>query len=232
MISARLPESYRRQLDSTAERYSQTLLGDLCSPAASYLAGRGIGPDIIGSFGLGVCDGSFGEHAQYAGMIAIPYRTPLGGVVSFKFRRPHDCTQLCEHSKYVGPYGARLYNTMDLDRADDQGYAFLTEGEIDAILLSVCGFPAVGCPGVEAWGGHPEWRCMLDGIPKLYVPFDRDEAGKRFAGTVGQSFGPGVAIPVDLPAADVGDAWRLLGPGEFRGWFAGVVGGAPALVVA
>jgi hypothetical protein len=193
-----------------------------------YLAGRGITEDVAVDYGLGVVDGSLPEHEAYKGMLCIPYLTPLGGVVSLKFRRAHDCTSECEHAKYISPYPTRLFNTSALDRADDLGYVFLTEGEIDAILLDSCGFPAIGVPGVECWQQHDEWRSLLAGYPRVFVPFDRDEAGRRFSEQVRRSLKPGVAVLAGLPgeaegARDVGDGFRVVGRAAFTDYYAGIV---------
>jgi hypothetical protein len=220
----RLEESFRTGLGIAAAAYNRSLLEGY-SPASNYLQSRGIDADMIVNYRLGVVNGSQPEHEQYTGMLCIPYETGLGGVVSLKFRRPHDCTAECEHSKYISPYPTRLFNTPALNRADELGYVFLCEGEIDAILLDSCGFPAVAVPGVESWQAHPEWVSVLSGYARVLVPFDRDEAGRRFFEAVRRDFRPGAVVPAGLPgedrgAADIGDAYRICGRDEFTDYYA------------
>lgn len=223
----RLAESFRTSLGEAARNYHLTLMGG-SSRAADYLQGRGIDGAIAATYQLGVVDGSSPEHEMYKGMLCIPYRTSLGGVVSLKFRRAHDCTSVCEHSKYISPYPTRMFNPLALDRADREGYVFITEGEIDAILLDYAGFPAVGCPGSQSWQAHPEWVSVLAGYSRLFVPYDRDEAGRGFLEAIRSKFRPGVVVPAGFPgeaegARDVGDGWRLRGGDEFRAYYAAVV---------
>lgn len=223
----RLDESFRTGLEAAADKYHAKLTEGF-SPAEIYLATRGITLSMAVEYRLGVVDGSLQDHEPYTGMLCIPYLTRLGGVVSLKFRRPHDCTSECDHAKYISPYPTRLYNTMALDRADELGYVFLTEGEIDAILLDFSGFPAVAVPGVESWQAHPEWVSVLCGYSRVYLPYDRDEPGRRFAEQARRALKPGVAQFAGLPgesqgAKDIGDAYRLCGREDFTEFFRGLI---------
>lgn len=170
-------------MDSLASQYQAAM-----SPGVrSYLHGRGIDDAAIARYRVGEVSAD-SEHGSYAGMICFPYLTKLGGVVSLKFRQSHDCTEACDyirdgktkrHSKYIGPYDTRLYNTLAMDRADELGFIGICEGEIDALTLDYhCGIPAVGIPGVEVWKKHPEWKELFRGYRDVYVFEDTDESGK------------------------------------------------------
>lgn len=181
MTLTRQSDELRKSLDSAAKAYQAALtLG-----ARGYLHGRGIGNEAIARYRLGIVDGSVTDHADYAGMISIPYLTRLGGVNGLKFRQAHECTETCEHQKYLTPYPTRLYNPIALDQADRLGYVAITEGEFDAVVLDLyCEIPAVGIPGVETWKKHPEWKELFRGYDRVFMFNDNDEPGRDLAKAV------------------------------------------------
>ena len=171
----RLSESQRASLEQATARYSAQL-DDQC---LTYLEGRGLTADVADTFRLGRVVDPLPEHEGYRGRLVIPYLT-RAGVVNLRFRciDPHDCKeQKCP--KYLGPAGAdtNLFNVSDLFTSSP--FVAITEGEIDAIVLSArIGIPAVGCPGVKAWKEHYP-RCFA-GFDPVLVFADGDEAGKDF----------------------------------------------------
>lgn len=101
-----------------------------------------------------------------------------------EFRVSHDCTESCEHSKYISPYDTWIYNALAFDTADKLGYIATTEGAINAITLDfICGIPAVGIPGAKSWKQHREWPELFAGYGKVihFKDVDADEAGDRLA---------------------------------------------------
>jgi DNA primase len=76
----------------------------------------------------------------------------------------------------------------------------ITEGEIDAITAQVCGLPAVGVPGAQAW--LPHFREPFLGYRDVFVLADGDEAGLRFANTVAGTLPNAKVIPMP-PGQDV-----------------------------
>lgn len=208
----RLSDEFRASLDSLTTRYQAAL-----SPSGrSYLNGRGLGDEVIERYRLGEVDGHDASHADYTGMLSIPYCTRLGGVVSLKFRRPHECTDWCNgHAKYLGPYPTRLYNTLAFDRADRLGYIGVTEGEFDAeILDGLCGIPAVGIPGVETWKAHREWPELFKGYQRVLVFADDDEPGRGLAKAILHDVD--TATVISLPAKDPNAAYLAVGAQEIR----------------
>jgi DNA primase len=189
-------------LEQMAASY-ETTLHEAGWEAAAYLKARGIDKDAAKSYRLGLVNNAWPDHAQYAGMLCIPYITTLGGVVSLKFRRPHTCGEQCQHAKYISPYDTRLYNAVALDKADQLGYICVCEGEFDAIILDHAGFPAVGIPGVECWSAHPEWAGLFTGHQRVFVFCDPDEPGERLGKAIVRSVGSAVRC-VSL-GADVND---------------------------
>ena len=217
----RLSAEFRESLAMMAAAYGLALLAEDSSARAarSYLSGRGLSMADFSKYAIGLVTGEFDEHAAYAGMLCFPYITTLGGVVSLKFRRAHDCTEACSHARFISPYPTRLYNTKALDWADKLGYVCIVEGEIDAIVLNeLCGLPdecpAVGIPGVETWKAHPEWRELFRGYSKVYVFADSDEPGIELAKTIRKEID--TAEIVTLPGKDVNDTYLRFGPRAIR----------------
>jgi DNA primase len=208
----RLSDEFRASLDSLTTRYQAAL-----SPSGrSYLNGRGLGDEVIERYRLGEVGGHDASHADYTGMLSIPYITRLGGVVSLKFRRAHECTDWCNgHSKYLGPYPTRVYNALAFDQADRLGYIGITEGEFDALVLDgLCDIPAVGIPGVETWKAHREWPELFKGYQRVLVFADDDEPGRGLAKAILHDVD--TATVISLPAKDVNQAYMQAGVNTIR----------------
>lgn len=104
---------------------------------------------------------------QYIGMLSIPYLTPTGPIaVKYRSLRPDAA------AKYLAPLGqpTHLYNVTDLHKKSQQ--IVLTEGEVDAMTLSMLGIPAVGVPGVNNW--RPFYRRIFDGYGDVVIATDND----------------------------------------------------------
>lgn len=163
-----------------ATQYQNDLASD--TPAQAYLASRGIGREAAATFRLGVVRRPAAGHETFAGRLAIPYITP-SGVVTFTFRclAGHDCKE-ADCRKYLAPEGEdrTLYNVKSFGMESDVIY--ICEGEIDALTLSICGFPAVAVPGVSQWKAHFT-RCFADYQDggQIYCVADGDEAGRKLS---------------------------------------------------
>jgi DNA primase len=79
----------------------------------------------------------------------------------------------------------------------------VTEGEFDAMVLTMLGLPAVAIPGAKAW--RPHHRDMLSGFSRIYVWGDPDDAGAEFAQKVSSQMR--TAIKVKLRDGDVTDTY-------------------------
>jgi DNA primase len=218
---SRLSDELRRSLASMSMSYQDSLMDPAAKPAQDYLHGRGIDLSAASAYGIGLVNKQFDEHADYAGMLCFPYKTKLGGVVSLKFRRAHECKG-CEHAKYISPYLTRIYNATAFDWADQAGYIAIAEGEIDALTLALCNIPAVGIPGVETWVAHPEWKELFRGYRRVYVFEDRDQPDPVTGKRPGEEFTQRLlkdidtAVPVRLPGKDVNETYVMAGPDEIR----------------
>jgi DNA primase len=96
-----------------------------------------------------------------------------------------------EEPKYMGlPGETRPFNIRAIHEARNE--ISITEGEIDAITLEMCGLPAVGITGASNWKRH-HWR-MFSGFDRVYVFGDGDAAGREFTRKVTDSILSGVGI--------------------------------------
>lgn len=145
--------------------------------AASYLASRGIEPDMAKAYRLGVVQEPQPGHDPYVGRLAIPYLS-RGGVLTIKFRclEEHKCKDY-GHVKYLCLPNTRprLYNVNAF--FDSTPYIAVTEGEIDAMTLSwYADIPAVACPGVSTW--QPHFPRCFNGFSTVYLFADGDQPGQ------------------------------------------------------
>lgn len=185
----------RRFFEQAASTYQADLAGD--TSAQAYLAKRGLGPSALGTSRLGVVRRPLAGHEMFAGRLAIPYVTPAG-VVNFSFRclKAHDCKESgCP--KYLPPEGMErnLYNVLDLKK--DSPFICVTEGELDALTLSVAGLPAVGVPGVKNWKAHFS-RCLED-FDVVYAFGDGDGPGGKFSSFLARE---AKARPIRMPSGE------------------------------
>jgi hypothetical protein len=157
----------------------------------------------VARFQLGFVGDPLPGHEMFKGFLAIPYlrwsADNKSAVVSIRFRciDNHDHKG---HGKYMTVAGdrPRLFNTLALLK--DSPSIAITEGEIDAITTQMCGLPAVGVPGSQAW--QPYFREPFLGYKDVYVLADGDEAGMQFANTVAASLPNSKVIPMP-PGEDV-----------------------------
>ena len=210
----RYSPEFLASVEAMAASYHAALTPD--TQAFGYLADRGIDQGAIDRYRLGVVTAEHDEHSKFEGMISIPYITKLAGPVSLKFRVAHACTEFCGHSKYIGPYETRLYNTIAMEDADRLGYVGLLEGEVNALTLDhLCGIPAVGIPGAEAWKAHPEWKELFKGYGKVLCFPDNDEAGERLAAGIGRDIDT-LKIVRFPQGSDANKAFTEIGASEIR----------------
>jgi hypothetical protein len=99
---------------------------------------------------------------QNGDQVATRYRISLGGDDKFRWEKGSSTI---------------LYGLHKLEEAYDAGYVLLVEGESDTHTAWYRGLPAIGVPGVDNWKG--EWAEHLNGIPKIFVVVEPDEAGKK-----------------------------------------------------
>ncbi len=216
----------KRFFEQAASQYQRDLAAD--TAAQAYLRSRGIGPEAAGTYRLGVLRNPLVGHEQFRGRLSIPYITPHG-VVTFTFRclENHVCKDTvtgytregkARHcSKYRAPAGMdrTLYNVLAFRQDSDTIY--VCEGEIDALTLSICGFPAVATPGVQQWKDHFT-RCFTE-YTKIFVVADGDEAGYQLGSFLAKEIGARAVRP---PAGeDCNSIYAKGGSSAVQQWLTG-----------
>jgi hypothetical protein len=99
---------------------------------------------------------------QNGKQVATRYRISPGGDDKFRWEKGSTTT---------------LYGLHKLEEAQKAGYVLLVEGESDCHTAWYRGLPAVGVPGADNW--RDEWAEHLNGISKIFVVVEPDEAGKK-----------------------------------------------------
>jgi putative DNA primase/helicase len=99
---------------------------------------------------------------QNGEQIATRYRIAVGGDDKFRWEKGSTTT---------------LYGLHRLEEAEKAGYVVLVEGESDCHVAWYRGLPALGVPGVDNW--REEWAEHLNGISRIFVVVEPDEAGKK-----------------------------------------------------
>lgn len=167
------------------------------SEAEEYLTARGIGSEVASTFRLGVVGGDDvpPDHERYRGMLAIPYLDHKGRALSVRFRctKDHDHRER-HHGKYNSLPGeaSRMYNIRQIFEADRT--ISITEGEFEAVILTMIGIPAVALPGVNSW--RPHHKRMLAGFSRVWVWGDPDEAGVEFGKKICRDMPQARRVPI------------------------------------
>lgn len=201
-----LSASQREMVEEAVTSYEAALTRDV--GAARYLLGRGFNPEVARTFRLGVVANPEPGHERFAGMLAIPYLDRNGAPLTVRFRclQSHNCRDH-GHGKYmtIPEDPPRMFNVRAIFEAGDE--ISVTEGELDAITLCMCGIPAVAIPGAQLW--RPHHRRMLAGFSRVWTWGDPDEAGGEFNNRLVRAMRQ--AKPVRLPNGDVNDTYRAGG---------------------
>lgn len=190
-----------RTLDEALKKYEAALAPG--TAGGLFLRDRGIEPLPASIARLGVVtEDCLPEHRRFIGWLVIPYLGIDGRPVQLRFR----CLQEHEHAghgKYMTMEGdpARVYNVQAIMEADADIH--VTEGEIDAIVLGMLGYPAVAIPGASGFQSHH--RRMLAGFNRVFVWGDPDEAGAKFASKITRMMGQ--ALSVRLDNGDINDTY-------------------------
>jgi DNA primase len=172
-----ISQTRRLALSAKAETFAQNL-----EPAVTYLLERGISREAAALFGLGYVPR---EASEFAGRLAVPYRTP-GGVVAIKYRAMDEPDPKYKYLNEPG-CGVHLYNAGVLLTADK---VVLTEGELDAVAVQAyTGIPAVAYPGVSTWQSQEHFRLCFERHVEVVVIADADAVGREAAARVASSIG-------------------------------------------
>jgi DNA primase len=125
-------------------------------------------------------------HDRFRGFLAIPYLDKNGQPLTIRFRclADHDHREL-GHGKYMSQPDdiPRMFNVGAIHRAGDEIH--VTEGELDALILTRIGLEAVAIPGAHLW--KPRHRIMLSGFNRIWVWGDPDDAGADLVNKITRS---------------------------------------------
>jgi putative DNA primase/helicase len=142
----------------------------------AYAASKNLPLEFLTSDDVALEDGScyVKEVGREVPAVEIPYADQNGDQVATRYRISPG-----GDDKFRWERGSKttLYGLHKLEEAHDAGYVLLVEGESDTHVGWYRGFPAVGVPGVDNW--RDEWAEHLNGIPKIFVMVEPDEAGKK-----------------------------------------------------
>lgn len=195
-----LSNSQRDSLEEAVSSYSNSLMED--DSGVDWLLARGIDQVSAATFRLGAVDDPFPGHERFRGWLAIPYLDKDGAPLTVRFRCPVDHEHI-GHGKYMTlpEDPARVFNVGAIHRAGDEIH--LTEGELDAVILTQVGLHACAIPGASGFQGHH--RRMLAGFNRVWVWGDPDEAGSMFVNKVSRMLRS--ARGVRLRDGDVNDTY-------------------------
>lgn len=160
-----------------------------------WLNKRQISDKTINKHKLGwVCKGT--------NWLTIPISDKSGELVYFKYRRsPKDKRE----PKYKYPTGAKaeLYGWENL-RNPKIKRIIICEGEFDRLLLEDKGISAITSTG-GATTFKKEWARDFNRVPKVYICFDNDAAGRRGAREVARLISHSKIISLPKEVGDGGD---------------------------
>jgi DNA primase len=157
--------------------------------ACEYLEQRGISRQVAENHRLGVVVDPLPGHERMVGRLVIPYLGRADAVSALRFRSLDQ-----SEPKYLGLPGIelRLFKVRSLHEAGDTIH--ITEGELDAISLAVCGFHAVGVPGVTTWKKHH--HRLFAGFTRVFIWGDGDGPGREFAQKLAREIEAAIVVPM------------------------------------
>ncbi len=192
-------------LEEATARYEAAVTPDV----VDYLEGRGIDYwHTAVTSRLGVVNDPLPGHERFRGFLAIPYLDRYGSPLTIRFRclQKHDHREF-GHGKYMSLPGdqPRMYGIDAIFWAEDEIH--VTEGELDRLILTKIGLPAVAIPGAQIW--QPRHRIMLSGFNRIWVWGDPDDAGADLVNKITRSLPR--ARGVRLTVGDVSDTYLANG---------------------
>lgn len=117
------------------------------SQAETYLRQRGITKEAQNYFRLGFVKDPEPTERIYRGMLSIPYITSNGDVVGIRYRHLDESKP--KYLSSLGFEGKRIFNPFILTQRHQRIY--ITEGELDTVVLKQVGVPAIAVPGATQW---------------------------------------------------------------------------------
>ena len=172
-----VPQRQRATQDGRDEDLSDRPLRPLpfrltLDPSHPYLAGRGVTPELVATFGLGYC-----SHGTMKGRVCIPIHDEHGVLVAYAGRWPGDDIPE-DVPKYDLPHGFPKRRVLfGLHRVAGAEHLVIVEGYWSVFRLHAIGIPAVALMGRTLF---PEQEALLlqSGVRMLTLLLDGDGPGR------------------------------------------------------
>jgi hypothetical protein len=162
------PNRHRKKSVLTPPRTTATV--QPCN-LENYAEAKGLPVEHLKKLGL--------SDRKYQGRPAlrVPYRNEYGEEAAVRFRLALKKSEEGD-DRFRWRTGSRamLYGVWRLEQIRKADWVVLVEGESDTQTLWFHGIPALGIPGVETW--KERWAEHLEGIERVYVVIEPDEAGQ------------------------------------------------------
>ncbi len=160
-------ENLRKFRPASVEEFHQAL------PARvrAYLNARGLTDSLISDYKLG-----WGEfYGKW--WITIPIKDKEGKYSFFKLRQdPEDSSNADKYKFYPPGSNATIFGWDMLEGNKDR--IVICEGEFDSMLLNAHGIPTITSTA-GAMTFKEEWIEQLKNLKKIYLCFDKDDAGEK-----------------------------------------------------
>jgi hypothetical protein len=142
----------------------------------AYAASKNLPLEFLTSDDVALEDGTcyVKEVGKEIPAVEIPYADRDGELITNRYRI---AVGGGDRFRWEKGSTTALYGLHKLEEADKAGYVLLVEGESDTHVAWYRGLPAVGVPGVDNW--REGWAEHLDGISKIFVVVEPDDAGKK-----------------------------------------------------
>lgn len=167
----------------------------------SYLEKRGLSKNTISHFGLG--------YNKDKNAISIPHYK-RGEVVAIKYRFIEGDT------RYGSEKGGMpwVFNEGGIDVGRNMGGILITEGEFDTMSAWQSGVRnVVSSNGADAIG---TWVELLTNIPKIYIAFDNDDAGRNGSRKFAERIGVDKCFEVSFEEKDLNEFFSKKSVDDFK----------------
>lgn len=197
--------SYIKPKIEVVDKYCQDLNNN--ESAMEYLTlTRNLTPETILNFRLGYC--------VERNSISIPI-FKKGEVINIKYRS----LDINAEAKYTQEKGCEvwLFNEDGIIKGQSKGGVLIVEGEFDCMSAWQSGFKNVVSPasGKDSYG---VWLELLDTIPKVFISYDNDKAGKGASLKLAERIGTEKSFEVLYPDGikDANDYFKIYTKEEYR----------------
>lgn len=233
--------SHRREILASAAAYYHECLSEHPTIIKWLRSERGLSLDTISQHQLGWADGKLVQHLRDQGFaLSDIVETGLANERGHDFFQDHVIIPYISAGnvvmlrgkeiggKYLTPPGqkTRLFNSDVVWHAQS---VVVTEGEFDCLIAQQWGFNAVGVPGANTW--QESWDEYFSSVPRIYLVFDPDEAGRRGAEKIKERLSPRVRIvdlevPPDMEESLVDLSWHAVHGGLTKEGFENLIAAA------